>query len=428
MSKDTTLTLSGETLAGVREAIQRHYLSLNLPWIIGVSQGKDSTACAQLVWESIAALPAAQRTKPIHVVMGDTRTETPLVVERIALTKRLMEQAALEQAMPLAVHIAQPAISEGILVRIIGYGYAAPTVRFRHCVERAKINPIARTVRGLIGPHGRAIQVLGSRRSESANRAASIKRYALDGYPFGKGTVRGIYIYTPIVDWTTTDVWIYLAARPSPWGGPQYNRDLMALYRASDAQGECPLVMDKSSPACGTGRFGCWLCTVAAHNRSLYSFVEANEWAEPLVESYEFLKQTTDPAQKAVYRDPKVMSDGRIKMLSRDPRTPTPGKYKLAVRMQLLQMVLAAQTVMRRDGPESDLTLLRLEDVRAIRHLWRQHPDYPRDGSDPARAIAQRAASLDLGPWSLDDVRLLDLPRAQPEAAAAEQLVLSLFE
>ena len=136
------------------------------------------------------------------------------------------------------------------------------------------------------------------------------------------------------------------------------------------------------------------------------------------------------PAQaqaEAVYRDPKVGPNGQITMLTRDPHTPTPGKYKLAVRLRLLEMVLTAQTAMRRDGPYPGLTLLRPEDIRAIRHLWRQHPDYPQDGSDPARAIVQRAAGIDIGPWSPNDARLLDLPPRQEVGQEAEQLVLSIF-
>ena len=414
---DQKLTLTGEALQLARKLIRDLYLRYKQPWIIGMSQGKDSTAAAQLVWEAIVELPVEERLYPLIFVMGDTRSETPHVQARIALTKRLMEQAAVEQNMPVTVIVAEPTISEGLLVRMIGYGYAAPTVRFRWCVERAKIKPINRVVRA-IAPTGQAIQVLGSRTSESSNRAASISKFETNT-EFSHSSI-DVKMYLPIKAWTTADVWLYLSQKHSPWGGSRYNLDLRAMYKQSADGGECPLVVDKSQPACGSGRFGCWFCTVSETNRSLYSFVEENEWAFPLVEIYEFLANTTVPANKAEYRDPKVLPNGKIKMLTRDPTLPTPGKYKFSTRKLLLEMVLTAQRDMRRDGPDSNITLLRVDDLRAIRHLWMQHNDYPHDGSDPAREIAA-AYGIDISDCHANDARLLDLP-AVPQSG--EQLIM----
>jgi hypothetical protein len=41
---------------------------------------------------------------------------------------------------------------------------------------------------------------------------------------------------------------LYLSQDASPWGGLRYNLDLRALYKASDAQGECPLVNGQEQP------------------------------------------------------------------------------------------------------------------------------------------------------------------------------------
>ena len=416
-SIDQEFTLTGEKLDLARHLIRDLYLRYKQPWIIGMSQGKDSTAAAQLVWEAIAELLPKQRLYPIYFVMGDTRSETPHVQARIVLTKRLIEQAAAEQDMPASVIVAEPTISEGLLVRMIGYGYAAPTVKFRWCVERAKIKPINRVVQS-IAPTGRAIQVLGSRTSESSNRAASIAKFET-GTEFSTSPT-GVKMYLPLKDWTTSDIWTYLSQVSSPWGGLRYNLDLRAMYKQDAEGGECPLVIDKSQPACGSGRFGCWHCSVTETNRSLYAFVDDNDWAWPLVEIYEYLANTTVPANKAEYRDPKILPNGSIKMLDRDPVTAMPGKYKFAIRKLLLEMMLRAQRDMRRDGPDSNITLLRVDDLRAIRHLWMQHNDYPHDGSDPAREIAV-AFGIDLSDYHADDARLLDLP-AIPQSG--EQLTM----
>ena len=415
---DQEVTLTGEALQLARNLIQDMYLRYKQSWIIGMSQGKDSTAVGQLVWEAVAELPVEQRIYPLFFVMGDTRSETPHVAARIALTKRLMEEAAIKQQMPVTVIVAEPTISEGLLVRMIGYGYAAPTIRFRWCVQRAKINPINRVIRS-ITPTGKAIQVLGSRASESSNRAASIAKFETHNTEFSHSST-GVKMYLPIKAWTTADVWMYLSQNPSPWGGWKYNLDLRAMYKQSADGGECPLVVDKSQPACGSGRFGCWFCTVTETNRSLYAFVDDNDWAFPLVEIYEFLRSTTVPENKAEYRDPKVLPNGKIKMLDRDPSKAMPGKYKLSTRKLLLEMVLRAQRDMRDFGPDTTLALLRADDLRAIRHLWMQHDDHPNDGSDPAREIAT-AYGIDIGDYHADDARLLDKPAA-PQSG--EQLMM----
>jgi DNA sulfur modification protein DndC len=41
------------------------YLEDNLPWIVGYSGGKDSTAVIQLVWRAIETLPIESRTKKV---------------------------------------------------------------------------------------------------------------------------------------------------------------------------------------------------------------------------------------------------------------------------------------------------------------------------------------------------------------------------
>ena len=74
------------------------------------------------------------------------------------------------------------------------------------------------------------------------------------------------YMYCPLKDFLTDDVWNYLLQNKNPWGGS--NRDLLAMYQEANAA-ECPLVVDTSTPSCGNSRFGCWTCTVVARDLSL---------------------------------------------------------------------------------------------------------------------------------------------------------------
>ena len=45
-----------EAEAGIQHEVQSLYLEDHVPWVVGYSGGKDSTATLQLVWRAIAAL------------------------------------------------------------------------------------------------------------------------------------------------------------------------------------------------------------------------------------------------------------------------------------------------------------------------------------------------------------------------------------
>lgn len=59
--------------------IQELYCLDAIPWVIGYSGGKDSTAILQLIWNAIAQLPPEKRTKTIYVITTDTLVENPIV-------------------------------------------------------------------------------------------------------------------------------------------------------------------------------------------------------------------------------------------------------------------------------------------------------------------------------------------------------------
>jgi 3'-phosphoadenosine 5'-phosphosulfate sulfotransferase (PAPS reductase)/FAD synthetase len=54
-----------EHIDELTKEIQALYLSDNVPWILGISWGKDSSTILQLIWTAIEALPVEQRHK-IH--------------------------------------------------------------------------------------------------------------------------------------------------------------------------------------------------------------------------------------------------------------------------------------------------------------------------------------------------------------------------
>lgn len=98
----------------------RHTDRLPPTYAFGLSQGKDSTCCAQIIWDSIAALRPDLRTRQLHPISCDSLMEAPRITERTYRTRRLMEQAARDQQMPIVTYIARPVIAEHILVILIG--------------------------------------------------------------------------------------------------------------------------------------------------------------------------------------------------------------------------------------------------------------------------------------------------------------------
>ncbi len=68
-----------EDIQKLTTEIQELYLLDEIPWVIGYSGGKDSTAVLQLIWNAIAEIPLEKRTKTIHVITTDALVENPYV-------------------------------------------------------------------------------------------------------------------------------------------------------------------------------------------------------------------------------------------------------------------------------------------------------------------------------------------------------------
>lgn len=84
--------------------IQSIYCSDPMPWIVGYSGGKDSTACLQLVWNALARLPAEKRTKPVHVISTDTLVENPVIAGWVDASLLRIGTAATQQGLDIQYH------------------------------------------------------------------------------------------------------------------------------------------------------------------------------------------------------------------------------------------------------------------------------------------------------------------------------------
>jgi len=391
-----TSVFEHRTIEDVYSEIRDVYQRYPQPWVIGYSGGKDSTAVLQLVWKALEGLPAVERQKPIFVIASDTQVETPVIVEYINNTLHRINETARTTGMPFQAEKVVPTLNDSFWVNLIGRGYPAPTTRFRWCTDRMKIKPANRFIEKKVTQYGEVIMVLGLRKSESSTRMQLMNTYQVKGHSLLRRhtSLRGAYVYAPIADFSADDVWTYLLQVPSPWGSN--NRDLAALYRNANA-GECPLVIDISTPSCGNSRFGCWVCTVATRDSSMEALIDSGEeWMEPLLEFREWLYITTDPQRKREFRDIKGR-DGRV-ILKKDG-TPAARTYKLEVSKQMLEEVLRAQLAVRRDGPDPNVTLISEEELHEIRRIWRTERQ---DWEDSVPRIFRWVNGYDLD-WPVDD-------------------------
>lgn len=344
------------------------YLSSKMPWVVGYSGGKDSTATLQLIWNALATLPAEQRHKTVYVIASDTLVETPVIVDYLDATLRRINEAAQAQQMPFEAHKVMPQTTDTFWVNLIGRGYPAPNQRFRWCTERMKIQPANRFILDRAAEFGEVVMVLGGRKSESSSRAQVMtsKHARVTGSRLNRHHILArAYVYTPIEDFTTDDVWTYLLQVPSPWGNN--NRDLAALYRSAQA-GECPLVVDDTTPSCGNSRFGCWTCTVVTRDKSMEAMIDSGqEWMIPLLEFRDWLAETQDPARKHLYREHKrrtgqvSVKDGKL----------IRGPYRLEFCKEILRRLLDTQNQVRAEGPDPQQELISEAELHEIRRIWR---------------------------------------------------------
>ena len=388
-------TNSSLTEADVRKVLDRIkevYLQDGRPWIVGYSGGKDSTCALQLTWLALLELDPADRTKPVYVISSDTLVELPSVVSHVNVSHAKINAAARASKMPIEAHAVTPLTDHTFWVNLIGRGYPAPYTSFRWCTDRMKIRPTTTFITSKVSEYGEAVIVLGARISESASRAQVMAEEKIVEKTVGEGKnarttrkrrgrkmvgvalarhkdIGGAYIFTPIEDWSTDDVWQYLISTPPPWDSS--NRELITMYRNAQA-GECPLVIDKSTPSCGGGRFGCWTCTVVQKDRSMEAMIDnGEEWLEPLLDFRDWLTDTQDPENKAAIREHRRRT-GRVEFfLSPDGKKKLRwGPYTLDMRKEILRRLLTAEKEVNALNPEASFVAVQPDELHRIRQLW----------------------------------------------------------
>lgn len=433
---------------GFINEIQELYLEDDKPWVVGFSGGKDSTTILSLIYVALQKLKYSQRHKHVYVVSSDTLVETPMVVDMISTTVDLINNQAQKSQIPMSAHIVTPKAEQSFWTNLLGKGYPAPTQNFRWCTERMKIDPVSEFILDKVAKFGEVVVVLGARKDEGSSRKKNIEGKAvvkdgriiktarnIEGSRFNRHpTLTGALTYTPIEDWSFDDVWMYLLGAPAPWGGDHF--ELFELYKDSSA-GECPLVIDTSTPSCGNSRFGCWTCTVVTKDRAIEGLIDSGEtWLQELKNFRNKLYNSTNPHNKEKYRNFKRRT-GKVqyarKAINDDSSTEVktiPGPYWMKQRKAWLKELLSIEKKLNDEGHK--ITLIHPEELYAIRREWMFDPNEP-DWSDSLPKIYRDIYDSDLD-WAEQDAGTFtqtdaDLLKALEEKhGAPHELVMKLIE
>lgn len=363
----------------IKREIVEQYLEddFNRPWIVAYSGGKDSSLLLQLVWEALRDITEYNSKKflgysrKVYIVCNNTLVENPNILKYVSTQLRLIQQSAAEQGLPFFIKHTTPRLEDTFWTNLIGKGYPAPNSKFRWCTERLKIRPTSNYILDTIDEYGEAIILIGTRSSESATRAASIKKHEIKGSRLREHPLANAWAFAPIKDLTTDEVWTYLQQVKSPWGGN--NKELISIYRQATNGEDCPLVLDIKTPSCGNSRFGCWTCTVVKRDKSLEAQIDNGEdWLIPLVQLRDFMFTT-------INRDVPNYDPHKWRMRHRRNGTPGVGPYWPKVRAYILRELLKAQKIISDYQP--NFQLISNQELVAIQVLW--HRDFIFDQSVP---------------------------------------------
>jgi len=339
----------------------------NRPWIIGFSGGKDSTVLLTLVWLALLKIREEALTatlkRQIYVVCNDTMVENPVIEEYVSNVLQTIQKAAKEQQLPITVKTTTPPIEDTFWGCVIGKGYPVPNNSFRFCTEKMKIKPTSTFITNQVVADGEAIILIGTRFSESQQRAKSIKKHDIKGHRLSKHPLNSnTYTYAPIKELLLEEVWYVVNAIPSPWEFD--NQILFKIYLDASADDyECPtIVTNDSHRTCGQSRFGCWVCTVVKEDKSMSALIKNGvEWMQPLLDFRNRLVENRNVSENRS----ETRRNGQLAV---DETGHNMGNYTMAYRIELLRELLTIQ----KDTQQyrSSIDLITSQELIAIQVMW----------------------------------------------------------
>ncbi len=324
------------------ELIEKEYLNNEIPWSLGFSGGKDSSAMMKLTYNAIAGIKNPK--KLINVVYCDTGVEIPIVTSFVKKTLANLKNEIAESNLPININVVEPKLENRFFSKVIGRGYPTPTNKFRWCTDRLRVMPI----QAMINNKYQNIVLVGVRKGESVERDKILKYYnAEKPYYLKQANFSNVKIFAPILDYNVKDVWSIIKSKQVPKS--INGKDLEAIYRSA---GEKQIEFkDYSSTALQKGRFGCWTCTVVRKDKAVQNLIING--CDSLIPLLRFRNWLFDLRDNKDYRC-KWRRNG-MKGL---------GPFTLEARKLILDELLKTQT-------ESGYKLIKNEEISFIKNQWK---------------------------------------------------------
>lgn len=320
-----------------------------------------------LVWRALVSVREQYGPKAlprsIFVVNNDTLVENPIITDYVLEVLDYIKRGAIEQELPIKVQVTLPKLEDSFWISFLGKGYPVPNNQFRWCTERLKIKPTSQFILDKVDAMGEAIVLIGTRLSESATRAKSIRKHEIKGHRLTKHPLNpNTYTYAPIKELYLEEVWYVLSKEPSPWG---YDNDkLFQIYADASADDyECPtMITDKTQPSCGQSRFGCWVCTVVKEDKSMKALIKnGNSWMAPMLEYRDLMVEGRNISENRY-------STRRNGQLAVDAEGHNMGNYTFEYRVEMLKKLLILQRNLQKEKPHMEL--ISNQELVAIQINW----------------------------------------------------------
>jgi DNA sulfur modification protein DndC len=325
------------------EIIEEEYNASSLPWSLGYSGGKDSSALLKLVVNAL--LNVKHPKKNVSVIYCDTGVEIPIITEYVRNTFAAFKEEIQSLKLPIFPEIVEPKIENRFFVKVIGLGYPTPTNKFRWCTDILRIKPIQNQLKNRINN----VVLIGVRRGESIERDKIIYSNHTD-HPYYLNQVNfpNVKIFAPILDYNVEDIWSILRShkKPESINSPKLE---MIYTQAGEDQSD---FKDLSSNALQKGRFGCWTCTVVRKDKAVQNLITNGHTSlVPLLDFRNWIY---------IIRD-----NHEYRCKHRRNGAKGPGPFTLEARELILRKLIKAQT-------DSGYTLITDSEIEFIRSLWYQ--------------------------------------------------------
>ena len=346
----------------------------DIPWVLGLSGGKDSTALTMYLLETMEQLPPPIRNqKRVFITCVNTLVEAPPVIDHVHKFIERLQLYIEDRGLPVEVVELTPDPEQTFWSNLIGRGYPTPVREFRWCTDRMKIRPATTFIEErseIFGDPPVVHFLLGTRFDESAARKGTMDAHTrMDSDLHAHGTIPTASTIRPIEDWSTNDVWNYLLkldwanGMPNPFA--DINQDLSMLYNDA-AGGECPVIHDPSQQTCAGSRFGCWTCTVVSEDKSLNQMIATDK------ETYDVVKLAKLAQFRDKLRDERNVSENRVHgrnrrgvtLVKRDGSVGV-GPYTMEYRQKLLTSLTDLQE-------EVEMELISENEINIIKQIWNE--------------------------------------------------------